>query len=316
MARFLTSAASTAEKTTPPPYEPVGNPIKLKESFVTLVDNQVEIQKLFRSVSGQLETTAQIGEGHPLCEEWNKLRQRHRKLYRDSQQNARQCASFLQNYAVILVPLAQSTMDPEQKKFMINKFLEAIPAHHDSARQTAKKFNELAKKVEVFQLKVANELRGKAEPSGGFFASLWTGIEELCMSIWQALRGLLTAIVDAFRAMLSRIQTVRLFCGVRVDIEFNRYSSMTPAACEMTSAATSRQVKEDCKELSDRLTVFEEAWHVVRMNCSELLTNVAMANSFTEIPAACDAHLGMAEAAYTPLVECLQAYAAGKSPEY
>ncbi|KAL6301258.1 hypothetical protein BKA93DRAFT_863430 [Sparassis latifolia] len=309
---------TSGEAPGPPPYnEPRScNSEKLKESFSLIVHNQLDIQRLFRSVAGQLENTNQIGEDHPLCNEWNGLRQTHRKLYRDSQQNAAQCASFLNNYAVILIPLSRSSMSLREKRFMIEKFLEAIPAHLNSAKKITERFHELGKEVEGFQLKVASALRTKAE-SSGFFENLWTGLEELCMSIWQALRKLLVQIVDTFRAMLSHIQTVRFSCvGIRIDIEMRRYTPLTSYTPQPSSRTVARQVKEDCKEISDNLSVFEDAWHVVGLSCSELLFSVAMAKSLAPIPVACDRNLKSVEATYLPLVECLRAYSTGQPPEF
>ena len=67
--------------------------------------------------------------------------QKHRKLYRDSQLNASQCASFLHStlllclpstlrpnvfldYGTVLVPLSRGHMSFKEKTFMINKFIE------------------------------------------------------------------------------------------------------------------------------------------------------------------------------------------------
>ena len=48
---------------------------ELKQNFVTLTNDQLDIQELFRTVAAQLESTPEIGEKHALCEEWNELRQ-------------------------------------------------------------------------------------------------------------------------------------------------------------------------------------------------------------------------------------------------
>ncbi len=48
---------------------------ELKQNFVTLTNDQLDIQELFRTVAAQLESTPEIGERHAVCEEWNKLRQ-------------------------------------------------------------------------------------------------------------------------------------------------------------------------------------------------------------------------------------------------
>ena len=49
----------------------------------------------------------------------------------------------------------------------------------------------------------------------------------------------------------------------------------------MAPRSTAAQIKEDCRELSHRLTAFEEAWEVVKLSCADLLINLAMAQSMT-----------------------------------
>lgn len=48
---------------------------ELKQNFVTLRNDQLDIQELFRTVATELESTPEIGTGHELCDEWNDLRQ-------------------------------------------------------------------------------------------------------------------------------------------------------------------------------------------------------------------------------------------------
>ena len=55
--------------------------------------------------------------------------------------------------------------------------VQTIPVHLNASRSNAESFSELAREVELFPRKVASALRIKAEPPG-FFAGLWTGIEE------------------------------------------------------------------------------------------------------------------------------------------
>ncbi|KAI0663377.1 hypothetical protein C8Q70DRAFT_353375 [Cubamyces menziesii] len=296
---------------------------ELRQNFMTLTNDQLDIQELFRSVAAQLESTPEIGQEHPLCAEWNELRQRHRKVYRDSQQNAGMCAHFLKNFAEILVPLSQSPgISMNQKTQMIGKFLETIPVHLNAARENAEKFSELAKEVEVFPRKVASALRLKAEPQG-FFESVWTGLEELCMSIWNTLNQLLVKIVNMFKLMLSRLEKMRFSCfGISLDVHFTRYHSLESElnSHEMSSRQVVGTVGEDAKAIAEKLTAFESAWHVVRLACSLLLSDLALARSFVScdfpISEACDSNLRAAALVHTPLVECLNAYSVGKSPDF
>ncbi|KAI0335075.1 hypothetical protein GY45DRAFT_1431142 [Cubamyces sp. BRFM 1775] len=302
---------------------------ELRQNFMTLTNDQLDIQELFRSVAAQLESTPEIGEEHPLCAEWNDLRQRHRKVYRDSQQNAGMCAHFLKNFAEILVPLSQSPdISVAQKKQMIGKFLEAIPVHLNAARTNADKFSELAKEVEVFPRKVASALRLKAEPQG-FFESVWTGLEELCMSIWNTLNRLLIKIVNMFKLMLSRLEKMRFSCctfhpqfGISLDIHFTRYHSLEAElnSHEMSPRQVVGSVEEDAKAIAEKLTAFESAWHVVGLACTKLQADLALARGFIScdfpILEACDSNLRAAALVHTPLVECLNAYSVGKSPDF
>ncbi|THG94362.1 hypothetical protein EW026_g7097 [Hermanssonia centrifuga] len=162
-----------------PSYEELQAERDLKQSFASLSRDHEDIQQLFKSVASKLETTPKIGEDNELCKEWDQLAKRHRKLYKDSQLNASQCANFLNNYETVLVPLSFGRMTLAEKRFMINKFLEdqVIPVHQEAARRTSERFQELAKQVEVFPVKVSSYLRQEAD-KGGFWYGLWSGVEE------------------------------------------------------------------------------------------------------------------------------------------
>lgn len=295
-----------------PSYEELRAERALKDTFAKVVKDHEEIEKLFLSVAAQLETTPKIGEGHDLCKEWNQLRKKHRKLYRDSQLNASQCASFLRNFSDILVPLSKSKMTMREKTFMINKFLDAIPAHQDAARDVATRFQELGKEVEVFPVKVSCFLRSEAD-SGGFWQSIWSGVEDLCMAIWSVLHRLLSAIISLFQSVLGLVKGIRFSCGpfISVDIELQG-SSTVPSRGSTRSSF--RRAQDECDEIKEHLGGFEDAWHLVRLSCDNLLQNMTMANGLSSIPLACDAHIKAASGVYNPLIQCLSAYAAGKSP--
>ncbi|CAL1706140.1 unnamed protein product [Somion occarium] len=301
----------------PPSYEQLRAERNLKETFAKIVNDQLEIQKLFISVASKLETTPNIGEGHALCDEWNELRKKHARLYRDSQLNASQCASFLGNYSSVLVPLSKSRMTIKEKTFMINKFIEAIPAHEEAARKVAMKFRELAKLVEIFPHKVSAVLRAEAD-SQGFWSGFWSGIEELCMSIWNVLHGLLITIVNTFRSMLARIENIRV-CAPLIGVHIELSSvGCEPSATEPSARSTIGEARHDCRALATHLTGFEDAWHLVRLACDNLLQSMSMASAASvspqSIPEAFNANLKNIEAVHGPLVQCLLAYATGKAP--
>ena len=48
---------------------------ELRQNFITLTNDQLDIQELFKIVAGELEGTPEIGEDHPIVAEWNELRQ-------------------------------------------------------------------------------------------------------------------------------------------------------------------------------------------------------------------------------------------------
>lgn len=81
------------------------------------------------------------------------------------------------DFSTILVPLSHSSMTLPEKHFMIEKFLEAIPAHQEAAKRVAVKFQELSKDVEIFPVKISSYLRNEAEGTG-LLAGIWSGIEE------------------------------------------------------------------------------------------------------------------------------------------
>jgi hypothetical protein len=67
------SASSGPSHARLPTYEEIRAEQELKESFAQLSRDHDEIQKLFKSVASQLETTPKIGEEHELCQEWDAL---------------------------------------------------------------------------------------------------------------------------------------------------------------------------------------------------------------------------------------------------
>lgn len=73
MLNQIASTSSTSSEKLPT-YEELRAERTLKETFGKLVVDHEEIQKLFVSVAGELESTQKIGESHPLCKEWNDLR--------------------------------------------------------------------------------------------------------------------------------------------------------------------------------------------------------------------------------------------------
>lgn len=101
----------------------------------------------------------------------------------------------------------------------------------------------------------------------------------------------------------------------------------------MGPRSTVSQVKDDCRELTEKLTAFEEAWEIVKLSCADLLINLAMARSMTvcasltmsihlkadmyaqAVPAVFDSNVRSAQRVYSPLVECMRAYSQNRSPE-
>lgn len=65
--------AASSSLTPLPTYEDLQAERALKGSFAQLLQDHEEIQRLFKSVAAQLETTPKIGEDHDLTREWNAL---------------------------------------------------------------------------------------------------------------------------------------------------------------------------------------------------------------------------------------------------
>ena len=50
---------------------------------------------------------------------------------------------------------------------------------------------------------------------------------------------------------------------------------------EAIERATTTEVKEDCREIGNKLSGFEDAWHMVRLACRDLIDNVELAAGMT-----------------------------------
>ena len=68
-------------------------------------------------------------------------------------------------------------------------------------------------------------------------------------------------------------------------LENGRGSELTEyidqALSESTVKATLGQAKQDCKEIGDKLSGFEDAWHIIRLASIQLLQNVELAHNLT-----------------------------------
>jgi len=289
----------------------------LKESFASLLKEQLNVQRLFATVLGRLENTPRIGTGHGLYVEWEALRERHRKLHRYSQENAGQCGNFLQTFSTVLIPLSSSPMGQQEKLLMINKFIESIPVHMEKARTTSASFAELVRDVEVFPHKVTKYLREAEEAeTSGFWATIWKGLKQICTAFWKALEKVFLDIVDSFRSMFDRIARIQCsFAGFFVTVDmFNPTArSQQPVSAP---AKPGDAIRRDCDGISHSLRMFEDSWHLVSMACNMLVDKVQYAEKLTSVPEAANAILSTVERVYEPLLECLQAYAVGKPPKW
>ncbi|RDX54919.1 hypothetical protein OH76DRAFT_1478431 [Lentinus brumalis] len=315
-----------AEAGPPPNYDDsiAGSPNRFREYFATLSSDQLDIQQLFETVAEKLRQAPGIGETHPLCSEWNALRKRHRHIYRKSQHNAGMCARFLKSFATILVPLSQSKDGSlEHKKLMITRFLEAISVHLEAAKEHTVDFNEISKEVEVFPLKVGSALREASRPVG-FLEHVLVWIQDICDAIWKALMRLINNLLDVFKAAFQGpVKLLRL--GVCTPARYTFFFEMhfddrpskqiTDADIdERTARERAGEIMDDCDTLASKLAAFEDAWHAVELACSSLSSDLEMAQTFSDtnnpLLPAFERQLQSAEMVYTPLVECLEAYAA------
>ncbi|TBU31627.1 hypothetical protein BD311DRAFT_752136 [Dichomitus squalens] len=291
----------------------------LKQKFTALVHDQRDIQEIFRSIAIELRATPEIGDRHPLVQEWEALRERHKHTYNKSRHSASWCARYLENFAKTLIPLSISKDIPEKKE-MIKLFLEAIGAHMEAAKENMESFSELARDVEAFPHRVASAVRTANSPwtgSSGFFVKIEEWVEQLWNSIWQMIAGLFSKLAHVLDAALARLQRISIsFCGASVDVWFQRdYDYIRQ---DLIEKQRERELQDNYNILHDKLSGFEGAWHLVHVKCSQLLADLELAQSFTEtnVPRAVDTNLAAAAAAALDdsLIECLRAYSKGESP--
>ncbi|EKM54742.1 uncharacterized protein PHACADRAFT_258781, partial [Phanerochaete carnosa HHB-10118-sp] len=297
----------------PPPYDESDAARKhdLQASFAQLTRQHVEIRILFMKVATELEASPKIGGEHMLAKEWDALSKKHKKLYRDSQHNASACASFLKHYAGVLIPLSNGRATTEEQKAIITNFMEGIPGHKESARQISENFDELAREVELFPTKVERTLK---EAESGWLQTLKSGVEWVYNAIEKGLRMLLTSIINAFRSVLSCAKEMRFSCG-----PFVRHMDVSIVIAPPPSGSSSKgelhDVKAAAEEIAEKLTGFEDAWHLTSIACNDLLRNVERADYLSSMPGSFHAYLEPAEiqGVYYPMVHCMEAYARGKS---
>ncbi len=60
---------------------------------------------------------------------------------------------------------------------------------------------------------------------------------------------------------------------------------------EMSPRQVLGTIEEDAKEIVLKLTAFESAWHVVRLACSRLNSDLALAKSFAAVGSHCLLHI-------------------------
>ncbi|KZT10927.1 uncharacterized protein LAESUDRAFT_809787 [Laetiporus sulphureus 93-53] len=304
----------------PPPYTPTvekDSITRLKEHFASLANDHAEVQRLFNSVANQLESLDQIGQHHPLYEEWSTLSQQHRRLHRSSVQNAGRCASFLTNFDEVIRPLSQSDgMSVQGKIFMIGKFRDAVQIHKAAARSTANEFIQVGETIEAFKLKIAGALRQHAEPSN-IWAHIWTGLEHLLMNVWQALQKLLNEMINVIRSTAMRIKRIRVSCIVQIVIEMDELpnSRMTDAQAKARVTTTS-DIRDNIDDLTSRLSVFHDVWNVVDAACEDLTVDLELARATIRQSGPRDANLQSARSVYIVLRECMRAYSQNRPPRF
>ena len=70
-----TSCLSIMNESAPPSYNDDMARAELKRKFTTLVKDQQDIQDLFKTIARELQATPEIGDKHPLLNEWDVLRE-------------------------------------------------------------------------------------------------------------------------------------------------------------------------------------------------------------------------------------------------
>ena len=72
------------DENAPPSYNDDMARAELKRKFTTLVKDQQDIQELFKTIARELQATPEIGDKHPLLNEWEALREVSASFVRSS----------------------------------------------------------------------------------------------------------------------------------------------------------------------------------------------------------------------------------------
>ncbi|GJE92787.1 hypothetical protein PsYK624_089440 [Phanerochaete sordida] len=301
----------------PPAYDETEREQSLQGSFVQLTRQHDEIRVLFMKVANELDASPKVGPEHDLAKKWSELSKKHKKLYRDSQQNASACASFLKHYADVLVPLSAGQATAEEQKALITNFMEGIPGHQQSARDISTEFGELAEEVERFPALIERE-RVLQAAEGSWLGKMKSGVQWLCSTIWNALQTLLKSIISAFRTVLSCVKHMRFSCGpfvMHIEPSTIKATTTRSAASSKSTKALKEDIQAATHEIAEKLTGFEDAWHLTSLACADLLRYIERADLLSAMPGSFHAYIAAAEiqSVYYPMVQCMDGYARGKS---
>ncbi|KAH9932454.1 uncharacterized protein B0H18DRAFT_25487 [Fomitopsis serialis] len=286
--------------TPPPTYtEPSDHVAELKHSFMSLFTEDQEIRSLFDVVTTRLETTPQIGPDHPLAEEWTTLRKMYRDAYRDTRAQADRCATFLELFQDIVLPLSQSesSVPLHDRVDMVQQFIAMIDEYKQATHRT-----------------------GSNRRASGLLCNTWSKITDFCSAIGKAISKLLDHFVTLIRQLFSEVKSVHMSMGpLRMSAHFGDDSRISEEI-EMNprgGIAAAPEIDDTARRIAEKVSASEFAWDAVRMSCDTLRIQLRLAGTTPSVApdAVLQSQFEMVGLLYRPLVKSMRAYSVGRPPQ-
>ncbi|KAI0731658.1 hypothetical protein C8Q72DRAFT_215919 [Fomitopsis betulina] len=296
-----------------------------RRNFATLASDQQAIVKLFKDVALQLIIAPEFGLHHPLTEEWDRIRQEHRGVYRESRRHAQQFANFLTQYLDIveMVSNSESASSMTNRILRMQQFIRDLKDKRRQAESHSDQFNKLKERAECFQAKFCDVAHIDIETGmQSFFTRLWSKIINCCKAIMTAMKKLLDCLVNITRQLSSIVKVIYLQLGpAECRIVLNNYSPL-PEDHEMTYPGTARaatDINDDISQLLEKVAGFDVAWDMVIRSCDNLMDWLTLAHrtntgGLSEFRQLLKRELNKSRKVYFPLMECMRAYSLGEYP--
>ncbi|KAH9932444.1 uncharacterized protein B0H18DRAFT_985507 [Fomitopsis serialis] len=238
----------------------------------------------------------------------------YRDACRDTREQAGRCAICLEHFQEIVLPLSQSesSVPLHDRLNMIQQFIATIDKCKSDARGCSDKFNKLEEKIQNFRNRLP------AAPQG-FFANIWSKVTDFCSAIGRAISKLLDHFVTLIRQLFSELKSVHMSMGpLRISAHFGEYSRI-PEEFEMNPrGGITPEIDDAARRFAEKVSTFGFAWDAVRTSCDMLrMQLILMETTPTTAPdAVFQSQFEKAGLLYGPLVECMRAYALGRSPRF